>query len=1264
MKTLTILKLFLLSALLVTSVHAARLSEEDKADARRQLDELIQETKGSDGLIQMDKFNVVAFQSLEEFHVNRKITREELLKFKQELEGIRVKVAPKDREAQIRTLFDKNLLAVDNSKKDLIKEGGICNHWDCAKGLKCAPVPPRVEVGSRLKSGDQFCSSDSECSSGECYEGDDGKKRCEFTYRCFRPVAEGKSCLENPVCGKGSCNEVFFSDANIGACEKNGVACKSNLDCCSDSCVKGVCAENYTCQDCIKSGKLSRGQKCCADQSFEENGKCVPIVIPVNPFVKILEQTLDVVFPSAQASEQDCSQITDSDPNMQEARRAECYSQQYGEGTPAPVSTPNTASEYSSGAQQWNNTSFVKGQGLSADQTDGAGIGQMGRLSIATNAPSNFDTCEINLVNDYAKRLRESFMGDSNVSMLEVELALLGFEYVAGGDNQIEDYWKGGEGNKSLHERVKAVAKKRTNLRAAFMDDLRWFEPKVTCLCLEKTGYKLMTEEQRKTYEETCRLGLAIPSLDGGITKKVTYNNTVGESVEADYKVFSAEDLEKYRAEREEEVAKLAMSPEQWNAHIEELKRSLAAQEVEEGADALGMKALELLEAWAAANATIEEVSLLLTNISLSDLDDVHEWMVSDAAWNNPERNTHRKNELYKFEIKNQSSFPSDPMLAIALLSAGVVAVLGGFAFASTISAWVSIGVITSAAASVGAGMWMISSLRGAWYSTSPYVQDTSTGSYKCGKSDTCSTYDRYVYQPYNTVCNKHISANACIKHFIVENSDSQNPAMVIDPWIPQGMSLTDVVKDTRDLSSLLDQGWNKAYEQMKQDIPYPSNFNSKAASSVQAWIQAGNTPQYSEDIFTTTVITNEILGKYAPALNGNAESSYVISSSLKEKIVTGAAEFLKEQGWVSSDEEANAFGNYVYKYHFIWPKTTLSDVMAYPQPGFITYIGLIADGLASNMEFSASVAGGFRQLQQSYNNEIARRGENFGLDGNRISVGGRPTEGELTAIDGNANGAGSGVGFNDFGNVSGFGSSNVAGLNNGDGLLAGSTFGNGGFDASLFGSGVNAALSNLRDFRDKQKKTAEKFKKNISKTERGKRLISKAGDFRKRFFSDSNGGAGSGGLLGAGLGGNLLSHNQNTGSASGASGSDAGLGSGSSFFSEGVYGSTGGGRNNDKDGSAAGYGFGGDYTGPYSGAAGSARRLNSGSTSGKRISGSGISVEDERRLMEAIRIRDASRDSGAYDRRDDMSLWEIVTNTYIRVYDRLLERKENSLDR
>src|SRR5690606_8154427 len=117
--------------------------------------------------------------------------------------------------------------------------------------------------------------------------------------------------------------------------------------------------------------------------------------------------------------------------------------------------------------------------------------GEMAKLIINTDAGSNFDTCEINLLNDYVKKLRGTNMvGNPNVSMLEVELALMGFEFVATGSNQIQDYWKGGSSNKSLNERIRDIAVKRRDNRLAFYGDLRWFEPRIKCLCLKKFTWK------------------------------------------------------------------------------------------------------------------------------------------------------------------------------------------------------------------------------------------------------------------------------------------------------------------------------------------------------------------------------------------------------------------------------------------------------------------------------------------------------------------------------------------------------------------------------------------------------------------------------------------------------------------------------------------------------------------------------------------------------------------------------------------------------
>lgn len=1202
MKTLNFFKLLLIATLVVGHVQAARLTDEDKADVKKQLDELLSETKAKDGTIEMAKFNMTAFQSLEDFHVDRKITREELLKFKEELEGVRVKTAAKDREKQIRTLFDKYLLDVDKTKKDLIKLGGICNHWDCEEGLQCAPVPTRVESNAKLKSGDQACSKDSECHSGECVASDKDKKVCAFTYRCYQPQPEGKSCLENPVCAKGSCSEVFFSDANIGACASNGNSCKTNLDCCSDSCVKGTCQENYKCQDCIKSGKLSRGQKCCEDQSIEENGKCVPLVVPLNPFVKFFEKALDIVFPKAMAIEDDFVERDDSGRVNSPSRTQ---------------TAPSADQQYRDRAKQ---KQFYQGQGSKESQPGVAGQASMDRATIGVGSGSNFETCEINLINDYAKRLTEGRMpGGEQISMLEVELSLLGFEYIAGGNNQIEDYWKGGDGNKSIHQRINTIAKKRTERRVAFYGDLKWFEPKITCLCLEKTGWKQMTDDQRLYYEKDCRLGLAIPPLQGG----------------------TPEDIQRFRDERDDKTAQLAKSPEEWAAHIAELKKSTENNEIEEGDDALGLKALALLEAWAATNATIEEMNLVLTNLAMTDLSVVHDWMTSEAGWNRDNATMHKKQKLYDWEIANKAG-PSNPMIAVALLSAGIIAIIGGFAFASTVSAWVSIAVISSAAASAGAGIWMISSLRGAWYSSAPYVQDNPNGSYKCGKSTTCFKFQRVVYQPYNTVCNKNISANACIKHFVVADEGSNNKLMLVDPWIPQGIEKGDLIKDTRDLAVLLDQGWTRAHGAMKANAPGTmSIFGSQIPV------------RQNEAFFSKTIVTNKVLAEYAPKLNGTTEN-YMLAPAIKEKIINGAAEFMKEQGWAASDTEARKFGNYVYKNHFLWPKTAYADVLAYPQPGFISYVGLIANGLATNMEFSTGLAGGFRQLQQSYRGELERRRSDFEAIGNRVGIDGNETV--TGASNPNGGTTGTGVGFGGNSGIAGLSSSGSLSINGVN--LSGDIFGSGGFNSSLFNAGVNSAVSNLKKYRENQKKNADAFKKKVGDSERGKRLIAKAAEFRNNFYGDSDGGGSS--TLTASKAGNLSGRLGAFGSteldANGANGKDgAGAGGSQSANSVGVKGGGAGGSANKLGGSTGDDGLGGlgDY-GNESYADGS-----SGSANGS--GGSSLSPEDTKRISDAIKSRDGNSDK--YSRQDGMTLWEIVTNTYIRVYDRLLERKNNDLE-
>ncbi len=1231
MKTINFLKVILMALLVLSNAQAARLSSEEKKEVETQLEELIKESKDDKGVINMDRFNAVAFGSLEDFHVDRKITREELLKFKEELERVRVKVAPADQEKQIRDVFNKNLLAVAQSKpKALIKEGGQCNDWDCEKGLECAPVPPRVEAKLSKKGGDHACSKNSDCNSGECYKNDDGKNVCEYTYKCFRPVKLKSSCLENPICAGGECIEVYFSDSNIGACSANEKSCKKDVECCSDSCVKGKCVENYRCDDCISNGKLKRGQKCCEDKAYEKDGKCLPLSVPLNPFVYMMKSIIDAVIPQAHAIMEDDCLNRDDNGNLEP-----CSGGGGGGGGYTPTPPPvNADGQYRGNVN--SSSGANKGQGIDQSSINFNGQAEIDRFNLVPDAGSNFETCEINLLNDYAKKLRETPMpGSPNVTMLQVELALLGFEFVAGGTKQIDDYWKGGNTNKTLHKRISEIANKRTVIRKDFYGDLRWFEPKVKCLCLEKTGWKQMSADQKEEYTNECRLGLSIPPLQGG----------------------TPEDIAKYRSERDELVSQAAMSVADWNAKIAEHKRAEEANEIEEGDDALGLKALTLLQTWAQANATIEEISLVTANISMDELKTVTSWMESDAKWSDVEQ---KDKNLYAFAVY-QDAVPTDYMLSIALLSAGVLAIVGGFAFSATISAWTTIGIITASGASLGAGMWMIGSLRGAWYSAAPYVSDAPVDSYKCGKSDgdMCYKFQRTLHQPHNNVCNMNISATACVKHFVVVKENGQD-SIIVDPWIPQGVSKSLIIKDNRSQAELLNSGYLAAYDLMKATIPAPhhTKFSFSSMDDMYNFINKNaGAPVYNKSIFDITVINNKVLSKYAPKLDKDA-NKYIISTATKQEIVTKAAAFLIDQGWATDEIQAEAFGQYIYKNHFTWAKQTYGDVIAYPAPGFTSYLGLIANGLASQMDFNAGLAGNFRELANSYRGEIVRRGGDFDREGNRVVIGGRAEGGDRNGLDGQGNG--NGIGFGEGTGFGGFGTGAGAGFGTGSGTLTGNSFGDGGFNSSLFSSGVNSALSNLRKFRKDQKDAADEFKKRNAGTERGRNLIESAEKFRDQFYSSSlkgnNLGKGNGSGLGGGAGNSLASGGQIRLGSDGANG-DGKDGKGKTgLFSEGVGRSGGKGGASSANGAGGFGGFGSDYDN------GSGNGVGADGSGGSGVGRSGnMSEEDARKLADAIKNRNAK--DGEYGRKDGMTLWEIVTNTYIRVYDRLLERKSNDLE-
>jgi hypothetical protein len=299
-----------------------------------------------------------------------------------------------------------------------------------------------------------------------------------------------------------------------------------------------------------------------------------------------------------------------------------------------------------------------------------------------------------------------------------------------------------------------------------------------------------------------------------------------------------------------------------------------------------------------------------------------------------------------------------------ALLAAGVIAILGGFATTSILSAWAAAGIITASAATGAGGLWMIASLKGAWITQRPEITDyhVAPRSYSCGKKQTCMEYTRTLVQPYNEVCGIHTSSNACLKAFVVVNENMQ-PGYIIDPWIPVGVSKEAILKNQPLYTEKMEAAFNAAKSSMISKNPGASGGGGKK----------GGGSFVSESYLSEVFIDAALVGKYVPALGPDLESTYHMDSARVKLIKEAAKAFAISEGVLEASETANleAFADYAYENHFVWPKKSRPGEISYPTAGLQTYLDFMTNDVSGNLSTGlAGTAKVFLRLNEQYSKD------------------------------------------------------------------------------------------------------------------------------------------------------------------------------------------------------------------------------------------------------------------------------------------------------
>ncbi len=1183
-----LIKLFLLSFFLLCNFQAfgqQRINEQHKKNLMAEVKEGILEHKQVNNKkleLLMMKPEVMEF--VWELHYEDKLaTQQEVLEFQRQFDILAAKrdLTDKEKEDALLDLFDKIVASINNSPLQCIKEGQSCNNWQCCDGLVCADTPGRMLPKAKNNCAPlaKSCSANSDCCSGSCEENLlTREKSCTSSKKCYRPIKIGNSCSDNPVCGEGSCEEHNSNTLGIGECASNGNTCKANSDCCSNSCKSGKCQRSYMCKDCVQQGQIpDKGRKCCEGLMLhKKTNRCV---IDIPPFFVENKQNKSSVIIAFIASLFISTADAQSDVDKaKEALKSGAINEfdLMGVGIKDAVPTAKEQIEIQRG------------------EVTAAGLNRAGGYLFEMKKGSDFESCEINYKNDYLIGMMEKRKGH-NVSLFDLQLSLLAFEYVALGTG-VDDHWKVKAGDKSgsIHSVAKAVAQKSRASREGIFETVSEREVEIKCLCYDKNGFPNLNDEQKSFFQSSCPAQFA------------------------DYE------------------ARVAA--------MEEL-----GQESLDLGDASGIKYKEMMHNWYRAIAGFEE-ELFIANTNLSkDMLELKNW----ALTNNWYESEIRKYELFNFSIKNYTGqVMFGTALAAALVTAGVIAITGGFAATATLSAWAAAGIISASAVTGSLGVWFIGSLKGAWDSSAPMIYDQyvkGRENYKCGKKDFCSDFTRVLHQPYNKVCGKHISANACIRSFLVtENADGET-RYLIDPWIPYNVPANLVIRDNRDYSDLLEKGFQRARGYLKGNKPAEvtelqdnllcqlqggENGNPISENCIQNQIKnvihpAGfRPPSYLEETFVDEVAVSQ----YLPELRSN-ENQYRLSQETKDAIMKGAREYIIKEGFFNENETQNLdnFANYVWDYHYVFPRISKADMISYPTPGLVTYLHLVAAALDSASQQSLDGVEAVTNLVDLSRIDLERTREVLDLTP-RVRTGGAEDlmnqatgtfqQGVTQVGDTGVSGI-SGSNFNT-GSVSGTAAVTGIGVDN---LNAGS------LEATA--QRFQNAVATRNEIDKAKKEDLENFMEQVGNTDRGKKILAAQKELMGAFLSPSNRGAFDGPNSGMALN-NLAAGDLKNASLDG----------------KGAVGSA-------------------DNRGALTTAmpnSGKNPLMGSGSGSAQSVVGNrsnsvgGISMSEAERMREAIQARDRAGQD-AFATKDGQSLWEIVTNTYIRAYDKLLPSRTKDLE-
>ncbi|MBT7609266.1 MAG: hypothetical protein HN576_05890 [Bacteriovoracaceae bacterium] len=1185
------------------NVSQGRINAQDNTDITKEaMAGLENHKKRNGGKIVLASFKPVVMQELYSYLEHEHISRLELTKIKMEYERLEASsrgLSQKEIEKSLISLFENMMKYVNNSSLQCVKQGATCNDWGCCKGLTCAAVPARArENMGQCRRFNNTCNKSSDCCSGVCGEGVNGKKVCAVVRRCYRPQRANASCDKNPTCEVGSCEVYNAGTTGMGECFQNKNSCKSDDQCCSAKCSNNKCVPHYTCKNCVGPGiKPRRAEVCCEGHYKDSKGTCIPMLVPfvlkehqMKKNLSLLGIFVSLIFGDVAMAE------TQQEANSRIKSKIQNDSSLVDE-------------------------EHMKGlTGMSKRVRDNVKITDLDDFkdhqleTFSTKAGTDFKTCRIDLKADYLLNLK----ANSEQNMLGIEMAVLAFEHMVLGEGTV-DYWTesiGGAASTNIHARAAVVAQKHADQRTQIFDELDDWQLKMECLCWDSKGYPNLAPDIQAKYA-----GAGWPVSNVPVSKPEEGTKTEGTS-----------------AGRPTSAGADAQCPNEMNAYLAYRAANPNTDDEDYAGDASGVKGKFLITKWTDLNRNFYTRVYLSNSSTFQEIYSLASWLES----NNWGENTTASFQINRFTTKEWKNNPNIyAAVTLALIAAGVVAISGGFATVSMAALW-----------GLGIGSMMLigvlGAMKGAWESRAPYLQDEFIKTWKCGKKSYCSDFKRRLILPKSKVCgDKYVSGNGCIKNFLAYTLDGEVRHLV-DPLVPVGVDKSVLLKDGTPLASRMSTAASNAIEKLKtidqdrwrkekrcQDtfmntVVSPLLPNVPGSDIVEGVI--GNAPGMNTPVAVqcprlhTSYLKKPLLdslstGEFAPILKTPYANNYELTAAMIKTIKDSAKAYATNAKYLFSDmqEDLNKFADYSFDYHFVWPRLSQAGMIAYPMPGLISYFMLMAEAMNEKQDENFGNVEGYNQLHAQHLQDLINtingsnnmEEVNVGIDGINSQLDAFNTDlANTLAFNGLNLSAGDGI------------DSSKANITGGNGSAAelDSSLGAGSLDPdSSLGRAASAFRKN-REILDKQREKLSVFTAAVG-AKKASELTANKKAFTKSFFSP----------LGAGGGLNLAS----TGAASG----------GPSRPTDSKV------KNEKRDLSQSSLNA-RPPTPNYN--------LSYDTGGGSRSNYKAATEAAQSKIKEAIEFR--NQKPAQFEKQEGDTLFKIITRSYIRSYDKLLNKRKKTI--